>query len=426
MNNTELATRPASDLAADFMPVLAIGQAVERRSVMVEYVKQIMVPGRDYGVIPGTEKNKGTNGEPSSKDNVLLKPGAEKLCTLFGLSPHFEDYRVVEDWDRGIYYYAFRCTLSRNGRVLGECIGSANSREKKYRRETRTCPECNKAAIKKGFPKRGEKTWTWYCDRKSGGCGRNFQSDDPAIVEQSAGIDVNAAADSINTLQKMAQKRAFVGAALVATNASEFFTQDVEDAAPAAATGDVVDGEVIEPTADVVADFMAAWNEWSVYHQVNQAAGEAILKWMLEKRSIKSLDGASDAERAALIEVYGKYTRDQIDGVTKAIAAKAGTGPKAAGAEKPPATTTASEQPITAALVPTWEALENEACKSAEGRGVTPDKVIAGFMAWLGSKNPAATTEAERMNLLSAVRTGNLNYETGVIGKGAKPAAKAA
>jgi hypothetical protein len=38
-------------------------------------------------------------------------------------------------------------------------------------------------------------------------------------------------ADLINTIQKMAQKRALVAATLIATAASEFFTQDVEDAA---------------------------------------------------------------------------------------------------------------------------------------------------------------------------------------------------
>jgi len=37
-------------------------------------------------------------------------------------------------------------------------------------------------------------------------------------------------ADVVNTIQKMAQKRALVAATLLATSASEFFTQDMEDA----------------------------------------------------------------------------------------------------------------------------------------------------------------------------------------------------
>jgi hypothetical protein len=39
-------------------------------------------------------------------------------------------------------------------------------------------------------------------------------------------------AEVVNTIQKMAQKRALVAATLIATSASEFFTQDVEDADP--------------------------------------------------------------------------------------------------------------------------------------------------------------------------------------------------
>ena len=39
-------------------------------------------------------------------------------------------------------------------------------------------------------------------------------------------------ADVVNTIQKMAQKRALVAATLIATSASEFFTQDIEDNDP--------------------------------------------------------------------------------------------------------------------------------------------------------------------------------------------------
>lgn len=48
-----------------------------------------------------------------------------------------------------------------------------------------------------------------------------------------------------NTLQKMAQKRAYVGAILIATGGSEFFTQDVEDMPQ---FGNVVEGSVVETT----------------------------------------------------------------------------------------------------------------------------------------------------------------------------------
>jgi len=40
-------------------------------------------------------------------------------------------------------------------------------------------------------------------------------------------------ADAVNTVQKMAQKRALVAAVLIVTNCSDAFTQDLEDAEPA-------------------------------------------------------------------------------------------------------------------------------------------------------------------------------------------------
>jgi hypothetical protein len=65
----------------EFMPVLTIGDAVERYNAIVDFTKKVMQRDKDYGVIPGTNKP------------TLLKPGAEKLCTLFGLRPDFESRR---------------------------------------------------------------------------------------------------------------------------------------------------------------------------------------------------------------------------------------------------------------------------------------------------------------------------------------------
>ena len=52
----------------------------------------------------------------------------------------------------------------------------------------------------------------------------------PSITKQEVGRIVNDnPADQVNTIDKMAQKRALVAATLIAVNASEFFTQDLED-----------------------------------------------------------------------------------------------------------------------------------------------------------------------------------------------------
>src|SRR5205085_1753732 len=70
----------------------------------------------------------------------------------------------------------------------------------------------------------------WLCFAKKGGCGAKFLAGDPNIESQPTGRVLNPdIADQVNTIQKMAQKRALVAATLLAVNASEFFTQDLED-----------------------------------------------------------------------------------------------------------------------------------------------------------------------------------------------------
>lgn len=212
-----------------FMPAMVIGDAIARRNALVEFVKAVMVDKTDYGVIPGTDKP------------TLLKPGAEKLNTLFGLSSRFTIIEKETDWtgkDHGgepFFYFVYRCQLWRGDRQIAESDGSCNSMEKKYRyrKGERVCPECGKPAIKRSkFPPREDPTAQpgWYCYDKLGGCGYVFLASDPRIVDQQTGQVINPdIAEQVNTIQKMAQKRALIAATLLAVNASEFFTQDVED-----------------------------------------------------------------------------------------------------------------------------------------------------------------------------------------------------
>ena len=204
-----------------FMPVMDVKQAVARRGALVGFVQGIMVKGADYGAVPGTDKP------------TLLKPGAEKLTTFFGLAPVFVSERIVEEFgDDGrepLFFYRYRCELYRNGVLVGSGIGSCNSRESKYRyrNAARICPHCGKPAIIKGQEQYGG---GWVCFKKKDGCGAKFADNDPAIVNQQMGKVPNPdVADLVNTIDKMAQKRALIAAVLIAVNASEFFTQDVED-----------------------------------------------------------------------------------------------------------------------------------------------------------------------------------------------------
>lgn len=212
-----------------FMPALTLQQAIERRNAIVDFTTKIMRPGVDYGKVPGTDKD------------VLLKPGAEKLCTQFGLAPVFERLDVVKDWTgqttggEPLFYFEYRCRLYRSGTAVGEGIGSCNSWEKKYRyrKAERLCPSCGAQAIKRSkYPPRNQPSAQpgWYCYEKVGGCGANYAADEPAITQQETGYTPNPDIfDTINTIDKMAQKRALIAATLIALNASEFFTQDLDD-----------------------------------------------------------------------------------------------------------------------------------------------------------------------------------------------------
>lgn len=222
----EKALIPTQPMA--IMPVMDVRQAAARRNAIVQFVRTIMQPNVHYGKVPGTDKE------------TLLKPGAEMLTTFFGLSPRFVTEEKVEDWSgydhdgEPFFYFQYRCQLYRGDLLVGEGLGSCNSWEKKYRyrKAGLICPSCGAEAISRSkYPPRGAPAGTpngWWCRE----CKHDYAYDDPQIAGQDQGQVINPnPADLVNTIDKMAQKRALVAATLIAVNASEFFTQDLEDMA---------------------------------------------------------------------------------------------------------------------------------------------------------------------------------------------------
>ena len=162
------------------LPPFTVQEIRKRVSMVQSVMREVMKENTHFGTIPGTPK-------PS-----LWKPGAEVLCLTFRLAPLLES-RVVHDdpeieWvyhqvkrDRisegttiGYFEVEASCTIQCiDGQVLSRCSARCSNRESKYR-----------------------------------GLGL---------------FEVR------NTVQKMAEKRAFVSAVLMATGASDIFTQDLED-----------------------------------------------------------------------------------------------------------------------------------------------------------------------------------------------------
>ena len=299
MTNDIVKTESASFLS----PVVSVNDALLAYQAKKELIDSIMKPGVDYGIIPGTNKN------------TLLKAGAEKATSFFGLAARFRDAQVVEDFTGNdhdgepFFFYRRTCELWRGNYLIASVDGSCNSFEKKYRYRggERVCPDCGKPAIKKSkFPPKADPKAApgFYCYSKIGGCGAEFPATDPAIINQELGQVKNPdIADAANTILKMADKRALVAATLIATGLSEYFTQDVEDfvttdfiegtvttPAPRAhksevnQTGeDISDVELIDPMGDWAVKYAAA--EWNIG---TSEAAKAIASKKIGKRIAKA------------------------------------------------------------------------------------------------------------------------------------------
>lgn len=142
----------------------------------------------DYGIIPGTKKR------------CLFKPGAEKTQKLFGLGCSFQLVDKEVDRQSNFAMYTYKCKVFslRNPDVtIAECDGSVNSQETKYKER---------------------KVWR---KKKVQNARGEIKEVSEQITEETPIYDI------LNTIQKMAQKRAMIGATILATGASDYFSQDV-------------------------------------------------------------------------------------------------------------------------------------------------------------------------------------------------------
>jgi hypothetical protein len=152
-----------------------------------DYRRSVLVDGPDYGVIPGTQKP------------TLLKPGAEKLLLAAGLG--FTILKVDDEDARTHQGVTYRCTVRRGAQIVAECDGYAGYDESRFYTslaDAEAKEKENSVRFKKAV-----RQWK--------------------IVEYRA---------PWNSVIKMAQKRAMVGATLNALAASGIFTQDLEDTVP--------------------------------------------------------------------------------------------------------------------------------------------------------------------------------------------------
>lgn len=167
MNNNQMIVQENNSLMIiDGIKLDRVQQSMNKIKQFQKVVQQALVPEHDYGqAFYGASK-------PS-----LLKPGAEKILMLLGLSSEYEIIEKIQDYEEGFFAYTVRCVLKRGNQVITEGLGHCNSKEKKYESDKQ----------------------------------------DKFMLG--------------NTCLKMAKKRAQVDAALTVGSLSDIFTQDLEDMA---------------------------------------------------------------------------------------------------------------------------------------------------------------------------------------------------
>lgn len=171
--------------------IQSIALTMQKITSMQAVVQKTLKREHDFGVIPGTSKP------------TLLKPGAEKILMMFGLTSEYEFLDKVEDFTKGFFSYSVKCILTKNGNKITEGVGHCNTYEGKYRwrwvKENEVPPNIDRDTLMNRWNK------TEY----------RIENDDPFTLA--------------NTVLKMAKKRAQIDATLTVASLSEVFTQDLED-----------------------------------------------------------------------------------------------------------------------------------------------------------------------------------------------------
>jgi hypothetical protein len=234
---------PVQDRAVEGVKVLA--------NIVHALYEQVMTPGLDYGVIPGT----------GDKPTLLL-PGMEKLMRALNVKPVYMPAHIIRDYDKPLFHYEYECTLVDVETGLpvpgGSAMGLATSAETKWgwrwvprhRVPQGIDPDTlakrggsafefefalNKAETTGKYGKPAD-YWQMFHNAIAAGTAtreerqtKNGKSPGYAIDMTEYRIVNEAVYDQVNTICKIAQKRALASAIKGAANVSELFTVDLDD-----------------------------------------------------------------------------------------------------------------------------------------------------------------------------------------------------
>lgn len=247
-------------------------EATEIIRLKRQFLEKNMKEGlqNDYAVIPGT------------KEKSLLKPGAEKLLLWHGYYASFVLEAEKEDWQLGLFAYTYRCDIRQKGSnvLVGQCYGDASTWESKYRYEWKYQGQFPNGTNLEQLPQRVV------------GKGDN--------VSIQYRVDVDNLADKRNTARKMAQKRAFIGATVLATATSDLFTtKDPDEGEPGSGGGAPV-GTATTTTKPI---HVTPLSDEQIKKQYGDPISEAQGKRLYAIRSKAKVD--PDIFKKWLLSVYG-------------------------------------------------------------------------------------------------------------------------
>lgn len=174
-----------------------VAELKQQIAIIHQAMTELMKNETHYGLVPGC-----------GKKQVLLKPGAELIMTLF----RFGSELTVEEFSDGFdvrYRVTARGFHIPTGNTIGYGIGEASTSEKKYKWRAAVCHEEYEATPE-------TRRQIAYLKDYSGKIVPTEQ------VRQNP-------ADILNTVLKMAKKRAQVDLCLTATACSDIFVQDIDD-----------------------------------------------------------------------------------------------------------------------------------------------------------------------------------------------------
>jgi len=264
--------------------------------------RAVLREGTDYGVIPGTGDRK-----------VLFKSGAEKLLQWFGFAFTMERLDVETDDDGRKQGVTYRCGIVRRlpdggVAVIAACEGYAGYEETKFYQPADEAAQFKAEARERKYAKID---------------GR------PANPNKWKNLPEYRA--PWNTVMKMAQKRAIVGATIYATAAGGLFGTE-EDASPAADDGSTW----YEQAQETAGSFTDPADEGRLYVEAARAHRDGLcsrkqtdeIQYMIRKRGRQLKAAGPPVE----VEELGRQAAAQHEDSAPAVPDETAPGGPAAGA----------------------------------------------------------------------------------------------